>query len=52
MCYHRQIASKYKMLVFLLELLNEAEFGKDARNLEYDEKTINPASDLGLLVGV
>ena len=33
------------------ELLDEAEFGDAATNLEYDEKTINPASDLGLLVG-
>ncbi|KAJ6388905.1 hypothetical protein OIU77_027286 [Salix suchowensis] len=31
------------------KLLDEAEFGEEARNLEYDETTINPASDLGLL---
>uniref|UniRef100_A0A2P2JCM0 DNA binding protein n=2 Tax=Rhizophora mucronata TaxID=61149 RepID=A0A2P2JCM0_RHIMU len=31
------------------ELLNEAEFGEAAKNLEHDENTINPASDLGLL---
>ncbi|XP_050225565.1 uncharacterized protein LOC126675039 [Mercurialis annua] len=31
------------------ELLDEAEFGKAARELEYDENTINAASDLGLL---
>ncbi|XP_028105679.1 uncharacterized protein LOC114304722 [Camellia sinensis] len=31
------------------ELLDEAEFGHDAMNLEYDEKTINPALELGLL---
>jgi hypothetical protein len=39
-------------LFLFLELLDEAEFGEEARNLEYDETTINPASDLGLLVGV
>lgn len=39
-------------LFLLLELLDEAEFGEEARNLEYDETTINPASVLGLLVGV
>ncbi|KAI8007956.1 DNA-directed RNA polymerase III subunit RPC4 [Camellia lanceoleosa] len=31
------------------ELLDEAEFGHDVMNLEYDEKTINPALELGLL---
>ncbi|KAF5732284.1 DNA binding protein putative isoform 2 [Tripterygium wilfordii] len=31
------------------ELLDEADFGEAARNKEYDENTINPASDLGLL---
>ena len=39
-------------LFLLSELLDEAEFGEGARDLEYDETTINPASDLGLLVGV
>nr|TKR97344.1 hypothetical protein D5086_0000214020 [Populus alba] len=29
------------------KLLDEAEFGEEARNLEYDETAINPASDLG-----
>lgn len=36
--------------MLLLEILDEAEFGDAARKLVYDEKTINPASDLGLLV--
>lgn len=31
------------------EILDEAEFGEASTNLEYDEKTINPASELGLL---
>ncbi|CAK7355894.1 unnamed protein product [Dovyalis caffra] len=31
------------------ELLDKAEFGEAAKNLEYDENNINPASDLGLL---
>ncbi|XP_044505022.1 DNA-directed RNA polymerase III subunit RPC4-like isoform X2 [Mangifera indica] len=31
------------------ELLDEDEFGEAARNLEYDENTINSAKDLGLL---
>ncbi|XP_059624899.1 DNA-directed RNA polymerase III subunit rpc4-like [Cornus florida] len=31
------------------ELLDEAEFGKDAMNVEYDENTVNPASELGFL---
>ncbi|WCJ36454.1 RNA polymerase III RPC4 [Euphorbia peplus] len=31
------------------EFLNEAEFGEAARKSVYDEKTINAASDLGLL---
>ncbi|KDP22444.1 hypothetical protein JCGZ_26275 [Jatropha curcas] len=31
------------------ELLNEEEFGEAARKLEYNENTIKPASDLGLL---
>ncbi|KAK9292575.1 hypothetical protein L1049_020549 [Liquidambar formosana] len=31
------------------ELLNEAEFGEASTNLEYDENTVNPALDLGLL---
>jgi hypothetical protein len=34
----------------LLELLDKAEFG-EADDSEYDENTINPASDLGLMVG-
>ncbi|RVW71780.1 hypothetical protein CK203_055202 [Vitis vinifera] len=33
----------------LAEILDEAEFGEASTNLEYDEKTINPASELGLL---
>lgn len=32
-------------------MLDEAEFGEASTNLEYDEKIINPASELGLLVG-
>ncbi|XP_062164403.1 DNA-directed RNA polymerase III subunit rpc4-like [Alnus glutinosa] len=32
------------------EILDEAEFGEAAANTEYDENTINPASDLGLMV--
>lgn len=36
--------------VLLVELLDEAEFVETAKK-EYDETTINPASDLGLLVG-
>ncbi|GMP24015.1 hypothetical protein CsSME_00001424 [Camellia sinensis var. sinensis] len=31
------------------ELLDEAEFGDAAINLEYDEKNVNPALELGLL---
>ncbi|KAG7954997.1 hypothetical protein I3843_11G049200 [Carya illinoinensis] len=31
------------------ELLDEAEFGEAAANSEYDENTISPASDLGLM---
>ncbi|KAF2311692.1 hypothetical protein GH714_026012 [Hevea brasiliensis] len=31
------------------ELLDEAEFGDAAKKLEYNENTINPAKDLGLL---
>ncbi|XP_015877810.3 uncharacterized protein LOC107414218 [Ziziphus jujuba] len=31
------------------ELLNEAEFGEAARNKEYDETAIHPASELGLM---
>ncbi|XP_031380631.1 uncharacterized protein LOC116195525 isoform X1 [Punica granatum] len=31
------------------EILDEAEFGEAARNVEYDENAINPASELGLL---
>lgn len=36
--------------VLLLELLDEAEFGEVAAKSEHDEDTINPASDLGLMV--
>jgi hypothetical protein len=39
------------LLVLLSEILDEAEFGEAAANTEYDENTINPASDLGLMVG-
>ncbi|KAK7401167.1 hypothetical protein VNO78_12487 [Psophocarpus tetragonolobus] len=31
------------------EILDEKEFGKAATNLEYDENTVNPAAELGLL---
>ncbi|KAJ4838930.1 hypothetical protein Tsubulata_003665 [Turnera subulata] len=31
------------------ELLDEAEFGPTTKNLEYDETTVNPAMNLGLL---
>ncbi|XP_060213052.1 uncharacterized protein LOC132640473 isoform X2 [Lycium barbarum] len=31
------------------EILDEAEFGKAAANVEYDENNTNPASELGLL---
>lgn len=31
------------------EILNEAEFGEAAKNAEYDENNVNPASELGLL---
>lgn len=37
--------------LLLLEILDEAEFGEASTNLEYDETTLNPASELGLLVG-
>lgn len=43
--------SVYRLLVFLLEVLNENEFGEDAEK-EYDESTINHAAELGLLVGI
>lgn len=37
---------------WLVEILNEAEFGEAAKNAEYDENNVNPASELGLLVGI
>lgn len=36
---------------FVSVLLDEAEFGEATINSEYDENTISPASDLGLMVG-
>ena len=41
----------HRSFVLLLEILNENEFGEDAEK-EYDENTINPASELGLLVRI
>lgn len=46
-CYY---SAECCVLVLVLELLDEAEFGEAANNVEYDENTINPASDLQLLV--
>jgi hypothetical protein len=40
-----------QLLVFLSELLDEAEFGEAAANAEYNENAINPASELELMVG-
>lgn len=37
--------------LFLQEQLDEAEFGKGAAGLEYDEDVTNSAAELGLLVG-
>lgn len=44
---------KTDFLSFLLnaEIHDEAEFGKAAAKLEYDENATTSASDLGLLVG-
>lgn len=38
-------------MLFLLDILDEAEFGEAAMKLEYDENSISPASELGFLVG-
>lgn len=40
----------YSCSLWLVEILDEAEFGKAAANAEYDENNIHPASELGLLV--
>ena len=38
------------VLFFLLEILDEEEFGEAATNLEYDEDAVNNAAELGFLV--
>lgn len=45
---HAQVGNY--LLVLHSEILDEDEFGEAARNMEYDESSINPALELGLLV--
>ena len=35
---------------YLLEILDEEEFGEAAASIEYDENNVNSAAELGLLV--